>query len=63
LIVGSASADQDHAISPYALAAFVNCAKASIASRYPRFVTIRDTPRCGAGWRKTTPDFYSDKQK
>ena len=33
-----ASEDQDHAISPSALDAFVNCAKASIASR----TTFRD---------------------
>jgi hypothetical protein len=31
-----ASGDQDHTILPSALAAFVNCAKASIASRSQR---------------------------
>jgi hypothetical protein len=47
-----ASEDQDHAISPSALGAFVNCAKASIASR-TTFRDDREAPLCGsAGWRE-----------
>jgi hypothetical protein len=47
-----ASGDQDHAISPSALGAFVNCAKASIASR-TTFRDDREAPLCvSAGWRE-----------